>query len=257
MPPDALLLVRNLSKTYSAGGRLVRALDSVSFAVPTRATVAVVGSSGSGKSTLARCLARREEASGGTILFDGRDVTALRGRPLRQWRRSVQLLPQDPGMSLNPRLPAAHAVSEPLRILRLGTPAQQRDAALELLRVVGLPEASAFRLPAQFSGGQRARLALARALAAAPRFLILDESLSALDLSTRASILDLLRHLQQRRSLAYLVITHDLGLAAAIAAEILVMHDGRIVESGPASHLLEHPSHPQTQSLLAAVPGRA
>ena len=255
MPTDALLEVRQLSKTYGSGDRRVHALQAVSFTIAARATVAIVGSSGSGKSTLARCIARREEPGAGTVLFEGRDITSLTGTDLRHWRRSVQLLSQDPGMSLNPRFRAAGAVAEPLRIQRLGTRVQQRAAALKLMSAVGLPEGSADRLPGLFSGGERARLALARALAAAPRLLILDESLSALDLATRTAMIGLLRDLQLRRMLTYLVITHDLGLAAEIAGDILVMDGGRIVETGPAREIVGHPRHPQTKSLLAAIPG--
>lgn len=253
--PDVLLSVRSLSKTYRSARGMVRALDDVSLTVPVRSTVAIAGTSGSGKSTLARCIARIDEADSGEIVFSGRDITLLRGRELREWRRTAQVLFQEPGMSLNPRLTAAEIVAEPLRILGLGGKGQRREAAMEIMRAVGLPGDSASRFPGQFSGGQRARLALARALAAAPRLLVLDETLSSLDEETRRRIIGLLRELQPQRTLTYLVITHDLGLAGEIADEIVVMEAGRVIETGTARELLRAPRHPQTQRLLAAVPG--
>lgn len=158
-------------------------------------------------------------------------------------------------MSLNPRFTAAEMVAEPLRLLGLGGKVQRREAAMELMRAVGLPADSAQRLPAQFSGGQQARLALARALAAAPRPLVLDETLSSLDEETRHRIIELLRELQPQRPLTYLVVTHDLGLAGEMADEIVVMEAGRVIETGTARELLRAPRHAQTQRLLAAVPG--
>jgi ABC-type dipeptide/oligopeptide/nickel transport system ATPase subunit len=209
MAPDTLLTVNSVSKVYGS----VRALDNVSLTLATRSTIALVGASGSGKSTLARCIAGLESPDSGEIVVAGRPPHPP----------TVQLLFQDPAMSFNPRFTVAEIIAEPLRIMNLGTDRDRGEAAVELLRAVGLPPECASRGPRQLSGGEKARLALARALAAAPRIVILDETLSPLDEFTRKRILALLSQLQAERSLSYIIVTHDLDLAASAASEIFVL----------------------------------
>lgn len=249
MPDETILWVERLGKTYAMRRWLARkpgavaALDDVSLTVRRGSTLGLAGASGSGKSTLARCVVLRETPSAGEILFEGRSIFSLDRRQRREYRRAVQLIPQDPGASLNPRYPAWWIVQEPLRV-------KTRLRAAELLSRVGLLETSADWLPGQFSGGQRARLALARALACEPRLLILDESLAHLDLSIRAQMVNLLLDLQSRLGLTYILIAHDLALAGHIADEIAVLDAGRIVEQGPPAVLFHQPAHPRTRQLL-------
>ena len=209
MALNALLTVSGVSKKYGS----VRALDNVSLTLGTRATMALVGPSGSGKSTLARCIAGLERPDSGEILVAGKSP-----RP-----PIVQLIFQDPATSFNPRFSVAEIIAEPLRIMNLGKDRDRREAAVALLRTVGLPEDCGSRGPRQLSGGEKARLALARALVAAPQIVILDETLSPLDESTRHRILALLRQLQIERNLSYIIVTHDLDLAAGAASEIVAL----------------------------------
>ncbi len=253
MTAEPLLRASHVSLTYrrrrwfGSGLQAVPALEDVSLEVRAGVTLALAGASGSGKSTLARCLVLRESPSAGQIFFNGRPVAALGRRETREFRRAVQLISQDPGASLNPRYPAWWIVQEPL-------PVKTRARAAGLLSLVGLPAAALDRRPEQFSGGQRARLALARALACRPQLLILDESLAALDLSVQAHMVNLLLELQSRFGLAYLLITHDLSLAGHFADEIAVLDEGRIVAHGPPAELFPRPAHPALQRLLAAAP---
>ena len=251
--------VQGLEKHYSSRGRRwstersrVQALEAVDLTITSGATLAVVGESGSGKSTLARCLARLETPSAGRIWFEGTDIATLSGPDLLPVRRKIQLIFQDAATALNPRFSAWEIVAEPLTILRQGSGRQRRRRAIELLEIVGLSPQAADRRPLEFSGGQRQRLAIARALAAEPKILILDESLSALDISMQAQIVDLLLDLQQERSLTYLLISHDLGLVADVADEAVVLYQGRIVERGRPAVLLERPQHAHTRALAAA-----
>jgi ABC-type glutathione transport system ATPase component len=251
--------VQGLEKHYSSRGprwsserSRVQALEAVDLTIMSGAILAVVGESGSGKSTLARCLARLETPSAGRIWFEGTDIAALAGPSLVPVRRSIQLIFQDPATALNPRFPAWEIVAEPLTILRQGPRQQRRFRAIELMEQVGLSPQAADRRPLEFSGGQRQRLAIARALAAEPKLLILDEALSALDVSMQAQIVDLLLDLQQTRSLTYLLISHDLGLVADVADEAVVLYQGRIVERGRPAALLERPQHAHTCALAAA-----
>lgn len=259
MTGEPILEIRRLSKTYARQSWLQRdagvpALRDVSLSVPAGSTLALVGASGSGKSTLAHCLVLRETPSAGEIRFAGRNVRALDGGALREFRRRVQLIPQDPGASLNPRFPAWRIVAEPMSIARSGRTWESRARALALMAMMGLPESAAGWLPAQLSGGQRTRLALARALASQPRLLILDESLAGLDLSLQAQIVNLLLDLQSRLGLTYIVISHDLGLAGHFADQVAVLDQGHLVEQGPPAELFRHPVHPSTQGLVAAAP---
>lgn len=250
MSTEAVLEARGLSKRYGA----VQALDEVDLGVARGAILALVGESGSGKSTLARCLARLEEPDAGEVRFEGRNVRPLGGRSLLPFRARVQLVLQDAATSLNPRFTAAEIVAEPLLVRRRGNAAERRRRALELMELTGLPASQADRLPGQFSGGQRQRLALARALALEPEVLILDEALSGLDVSVQAHVANLLMEIREQRSLTYVLISHDLALASRLAGEIAVMHRGTVVERGTPRAILEAPRHPHTRALVAAIP---
>jgi microcin C transport system ATP-binding protein len=231
----------------------VKAVDDVTLALRAGETLGVVGESGSGKTTLGLALLRLL-ASRGQIRFAGQDITALSQRRLRPLRREMQIVFQDPFSSLSPRLSVAQIVEEGLRVHRLAAGAAERRRLIETaLAEVGLDPQAADRYPHEFSGGQRQRIAIARALVLKPRLVVLDEPTSALDMSVQAQIVDLLRELQVRRGLAYLFISHDLRVVRALAHEILVMKDGRIVESGPTERLMTSPEHPYTRALMAAA----
>jgi len=256
-----LLAVRDLSKHYAVGGGLfgpprgaLRALDGVDLDLAAGATVGIVGESGSGKTTLARCLLRLVEPSGGQVLLHGEDLLTLRPRALRARRKMIQMVFQDPYGSLDPRQRVGSILDEPLRVHRLGTAAERRRRVGELLSLVGLPEAAAARYPHEFSGGQRQRIGIARALAPGPELLVADEPVSALDVSVRAQILNLLAELQQRLGLAMVFIGHDLAVVEQVADRTAVMYLGRVVEEGPTRELLAFPQHPYTAGLIATVP---
>lgn len=256
-----VLEVRGLSKSFArtqttlGSAREIVALQNVSLELFRGKTLALIGESGSGKSTLARCIVRMEEPEQGEIRFEGCAVLQCTGEELRHFRCDVQMIFQDAASSLNPRFTATEIVTEPLVIQGRLPRREQRESATQLLMQVGLPAQMLDRFPAEFSGGQRQRLALARALSLEPKLLILDEALSALDLSIQASMVELLLDLQEVRGLSYLFITHDLSLAACMADEIAVMQAGQIVERGQATDILECPAHAHTRALLAASPG--
>ncbi|HXO89649.1 MAG TPA: ABC transporter ATP-binding protein [Stellaceae bacterium] len=231
----------------------VKAVDGVSLAVRTGTTLGVVGESGSGKTTLGLALLRLTEAEG-RIRFATQDIAALGQRQMRPLRREMQVVFQDPFSSLSPRLSVAQIVEEGLKVHRLAADAAERRHLIETaLEEVGLAPEAAERYPHEFSGGQRQRIAIARALVLKPRFLVLDEPTSALDMSVQAQIVDLLRELQTRHGLAYLFISHDLRVVRALAHEILVMKDGKIVEAGPTDRVMTAPEHPYTRALMAAA----
>jgi len=232
----------------------VRAVDGVSLSLQPGETLAVVGESGSGKSTLARAILRLERPQAGAILLDGQDVLRLHGAALRAYRCAVQVVFQDPFASLNPRQTVLEQVTAGMVAHGLIQSVDRRAAATRLLQDVGLGPELLDRYPHAFSGGQRQRICLARALALQPRLLICDEAVSALDLSVRAQVLNLLIDLRNRHHLAYLFITHDIGVAQHLADRVAVMQAGKIVETGPADQVLDHPTHPYTRLLLAAVP---
>jgi ABC-type glutathione transport system ATPase component len=257
-----LLEARALRKVYAGSrGRLrgrheVVALGGVSLAIREGATFALVGESGSGKSTLARCLAALEQPDVGEVHFRGRMLRDLEREDRLALRRSVQMVFQDSSSALNPRFTAEQIITEPLLIQSIGDPNERRGRAQELMEKVGLDTAMLSRRPAQFSGGQRQRLAIARALVLRPSLLILDEALTGLDLPVQAQILALLRALKNDIGLTYLFISHDLRLMAGIADEIAIMYRGQIVECGIPAEIVEHPQHEHTRALIAAVPGR-
>jgi oligopeptide/dipeptide ABC transporter ATP-binding protein len=256
-----LLEIKNVVKHFaadrSAFGRItsvVKAVDGVSFAVEAGTTLALVGESGCGKSTLSRVLLRLIEPDAGTISFDGRDLLGLGAKELRAFRREAQIIFQDPFASLNPRMTVSQILSEPLALHDLVPPAARRARVLELLEMVGLPTRFAQRYPHEFSGGQRQRVAIARALAVEPKLIICDEPVSALDVSIRSQILNLLRDLQDRLGLTYIFVSHDLAVVKHIADRVAVINLGQIVEIGSAEELFRAPRHPYTRALLSAIP---
>ena len=232
----------------------VKALAGVSFQVKAGQTLAVVGESGCGKSTLARVLTMIEPPSAGRLLIDGADVAHADAATRRALRHAVQIVFQNPYGSLNPRQTVGQALMEPLQVQGMADRAARETAAREMLRRVGLREEHFGRYPHMFSGGQRQRVAIARALMPGPRLLVLDEPVSALDVSIRAQVLNLLADLQQALGVAYVFISHDLGVVRHMADEVLVMYLGRAVEHGPRAAVFSAPSHPYTEALLSATP---
>jgi ABC-type oligopeptide transport system ATPase subunit len=251
-----LVRVENLEKSYRRNGTrhsggAILALDGVSLSLDSQTTTALVGESGSGKSTLAACLTCLEKPTAGRIWFGNRELTVMAESQLRDVRPQIQLVFQDPASSLNHRWSAQEIVTEPLRIKQIVDRREQRERARSLFQRVGLPVEKLDHRPDQFSGGQRQRLALARALALQPKLLVLDEVLSALDCSVQAQIVNLLLELQASAGLTYLFITHDLAMAAHLSDQIAVLHQGRIVEIGQTEALIQSPQHPVTQRLLS------
>ena len=233
----------------------VKAVDDVSFTLYPGETIGLVGESGCGKTTLGRALLRLTEPTAGRILFEGDDLARLPGGELRRRRREFQLVFQDPYAALNPMLTVGEAIWEPMRVHNVGgSRTEQKARVLELLRTVGLREEHFERYPHEFSGGQRQRICIARALALQPKLIVCDESVSALDVSVQAQVLNLLNDLKRDFGITYLFITHDLSVARFMSDRLLVMHRGRIVESGPAADIYAHPQHEYTQGLLAAIP---
>ncbi len=259
-PP--LLSVRGMRKLFAIRGGLfrrvkaeLRAVDGVSFDIAAGETLGLVGESGCGKSTLARCVARLAEPSGGSIVFEGEDITHKSMREMRPLRRRIQLVFQDPMASLNPRKRVGSILRDASRIQGLrGSRQEERDRVAELLDHVGLAAAYADRHPHELSGGQRQRVGIARALALNPRLIVADEPVSALDVSVQAQILNLLKDLQEKLGLSILFISHDLGVIRHVSDRIGVMYLGKLVELAPAEAFYRGPLHPYSQALLAAVP---
>lgn len=257
MTGEPLLSVTDLAVHFPLGrGQVVRAVDGVSFTVGKGETLGLVGESGCGKSTTGRAILRLVPVTAGKVVFDGQEVLRLPEARMRSLRRRMQMVFQDPFASLSPRLTIGQIVSEPLEIHRRDFPgrAERESRAAELLQAVGLPPAAAARFPHEFSGGQRQRIGIARALALNPDFLVLDEPVSALDISVRAQVVNLLADLQEQRGIAYLFVGHDLSLIRHVAHRVAVMYLGRIVEIAPAPALYANPRHPYTRSLLEAIP---
>ena len=257
----ALLQVEQLKKYFpiTAGflGRQVgrvKAVDEVSFIVPEGQTFALVGESGSGKTTVGKTVIRLIRPTAGDILFNDTNLSVLREREMKSWRRQMQMVFQDPSSSLNPRRRVADIVATPLEVHGIGTRRERLARVRELLNLVELPEKYLYSYPHALSGGQKQRVAIARALALHPRFVVLDEPTSALDVSVQAKILALLARLQQELGLTYLLISHDLSVVKNFSDYVAVMYVGRIMEMAPTEKLFARPLHPYTQALLSAIP---
>ncbi|MFF2653948.1 ABC transporter ATP-binding protein [Streptomyces sp. NPDC058045] len=260
VPGERLLTVTDLVRHFEVGGRFLRrttvvhAVNGVTFHVDAGETFSLVGESGCGKSTVGRTVMGFHPPTSGTVDFEGRDVGAMSRRELRAMRRRIQYVFQDPYASLPARLPVGQILSEPLEIHKIGDAASRRARVRELLELVGLRKELASRYPHEFSGGQRQRIGIARALALEPRMLVLDEPVSALDVSVQAQVVNLLDRLQAELGLGYVFIAHDLDVVRHISDRIAVMYLGTIVEAGPATTIFTAPQHPYTQALLSAVP---
>lgn len=255
---ETMIEVDNLKTYYEDsglfGGTPVKAVDGVSFDIQRGETLGLVGESGCGKTTLGRTLIQLEEATGGEIRFDGKDITTLTRDELHEWRKNAQMVFQDPDSSLNDRMTIGEIVREPLDVHEVGTPRERRQKVKDLLDTVGLQREHYFRYPHQFSGGQRQRIGIARTLALEPNFIVLDEPVSALDVSVQAEIINLLEDLQDEFGLTYLFIAHDLSVVRHICDRVAVMYLGNIMEIGPTEELFNDPSNPYTHALLSAIP---
>lgn len=258
---EELLRVNNLRKTFSVssgplsgGKKKLTAVDDVSFSLYKGETLGLVGESGCGKSTTGKLIMRLMESDGGEILFQGTDISKISQRRMRPLRRQMQMIFQDPYSSLNPRMQVEQLVGEPLVIHGLAQGTALRDEVVRLLRTVGLGPEHLGRYPHEFSGGQRQRLGIARALALKPSLIVADEPVSALDLSIQAQVVNLLQDIQAERGLTYLFIAHDLSVIQHISDRVAVMYLGRIVETAPSEALYLRPRHPYTEALLASVP---
>ncbi len=259
---EALLEVRNLRKYFPITRGLifqrhagdVKAVDGVSLAIKRGETVGLVGESGCGKSTTGRTILQLERPTDGEVIFEGQNLAGLKGEELRRMRRHFQMIFQDPYASLNPRMTVGDIVGEPLEIHEITKGAATRQRVQELLQIVGLNPAFVSRYPHEFSGGQRQRVGIARALAVNPAFIVCDEPVSALDVSIRAQVLNLLQSLQQQFGLTYLFIAHDLAVVRHISDRVAVMYLGKLVELANRDQLYANPQHPYTRALLSAVP---
>jgi oligopeptide transport system ATP-binding protein len=259
---EELLAVENLQKHFPVTRGIifqkevarVRAVDGVSFTIRKGETLGVVGESGCGKSTMARCVMRLLDSTGGSIMFEGQDITKLKGSALMRTRREMMMVFQDPYASLNPRKRVGFIIGEALDVHKIGTAAENKKRVQELLDVVGLNPEHYNRFPHEFSGGQRQRIGVARALAIRPKLIVCDEPVSALDVSVQAQILNLLKRLQREFDLTYMFIAHDLDVVRHISDRVAVMYLGKMVEVGGGDELYDHPLHPYTGALLSAIP---
>jgi oligopeptide/dipeptide ABC transporter ATP-binding protein len=250
----AMLELAGVTKHYRARNGLVRAVESVSLRVEPRTTMALVGESGCGKTTIAKMILQQERPTSGAIRFEGQDIATMDRAALKAYRRQVMAVFQDPYSSLNPRLRVGTIIAEPVLAHERKSRAELDKIVAEVLDVVGMPAGAARLYPHEFSGGQRQRIAIARALALRPRLMVLDEPVSALDVSIRAQILNLLADIQTEFGLTYLIIAHDLALVEHFSSDVAVVYLGCVSETGPTEQVFATPQHPYTQALLAAVP---
>jgi len=254
-----MIVTENITKFFHLGGferkkKIIRAVENVSFNIEKGETLGLVGESGSGKTTTGRILLRLMPLTAGRVLFDGTDIFKLNSRTLKLYRRRMQIVFQDPYSSLNPRMTVKQIISEGMIIHGIGTQKERTDKVLKLLETVGLDISSANKYPHEFSGGQRQRIAIARAISLDPEFVVLDEPVSALDVSIQAQIINLLKDLQQKKNFTYLFISHDLAVVRHISHKIIVMYAGRVIEKGDSDNLFTSPLHPYTKLLLSSVP---
>lgn len=254
MSNKPFISVRNLSKHYVSRGVKLSILDGISFDIAKGEVVGLVGESGSGKTTIGRSILRLVEPSSGSVEFDGTELTTLSASQMRQARRRLQYIFQDPFASLSPRMTIGQILTEGLKIQRIGTRAERLERARSSLQEVDLPAESINRYAHEFSGGQRQRIGIARALTLAPEFIVADEPVSALDVSIQAQVINLLRDLQQRLGLTMLFISHDLAVVEYICDRVIVLYLGRIMEIASSADLYAQPQHPYTRALLSAIP---
>lgn len=256
--PEVMLRVDNLVRRFPVSGpgrSFVHAVDGVSFDLHRGETLGLVGESGCGKSTLARCLVRLDKATSGAVYYEGRDIMAMKRSELRELRREIQIVFQDPYTSLDPRMSVGESVMEPWRVHGGPVPKSKwRTRAAELFERVGLNPGHLDRLPRQFSGGQRQRVSIARALALDPKIIICDEPVSALDVSVQAQVVNLLMDIQDQLDVAYIFIAHDLAVVREISDRVAVMYLGRVIEIGTRDQVYDRPMHPYSNALLSAVP---
>ena len=253
MLAEPLLRVENVSKRFNVGGRALHAVKQVSFDLDAGQTLGLVGESGSGKSTLGRVALRLLEADGGRVVFQGRELGKLSTKELRRERRHMQIIFQDPLAALNPRMTVGAAIEDAMRIQGLYTKAERRRRVDELLERVGLPRQAAQAFPFDLSGGQQQRVGIARALSVGPQLVVCDEPLSALDVSIQVQIMKLLQDLQREMNLAYLFISHNLGVVQYLSDAVMVLYLGEVVEQAPAEELFRAPAHPYTRMLLESI----
>lgn len=256
-----LVQVKNLVKFFPVRGGVmqrvvawVKAVDDVSFTIREGETVGLVGESGCGKTTVGRTMLRLVEPTAGEVIFDGTDVFKLRGKELKEMRRNMQIIFQDPYASLDPRTPIGESVAEGLKIHNIGNSKERYETVIEMLRKVGLEDYHSRRYPHEFSGGQRQRIGIARALALRPKFIIADEPVSALDVSIQSQVLNILKELQREFGLTYLFIAHNLSVVEHISDRVAVMYLGKMVEFADRDELFRNPLHPYTQALMSAIP---
>jgi oligopeptide/dipeptide ABC transporter ATP-binding protein len=254
MTEQPLIDIENLEQVFRTGAGRVYAVNGVSFSVAPGEAVGLVGESGSGKSTIAKLLVRLLQPTTGQIRYQGQDIAHLSEREMRPLRARLQMVFQDPTLSLNPRLTVRQTLVEPLKIHRVVQKHEREEHLADLMDLVSLDRRFLDRRPSQLSGGQRQRVGIARALATEPEFVVLDEPTSSLDMSIRIQIIELLRRLQQELNMAYLFISHDLSTVRYLCSRVIVMYLGKIVEEGPVEEIFTNPKHPYTQALLSAVP---
>lgn len=258
---DDLVVVENLVKYFPIRGGFfrrvqayVRAVDGVSFTIKRGETLGLVGESGCGKTTTGRTILRLIPHTAGKVYFEGKDIFALKRRELKEIRKDMQIVFQDPYSSLDPRIPVGESIIEGLTVHKIGTPKERWEKAIHLLRQVNMEDFHARRYPHEFSGGQRQRIGIARALALEPKFIVADEPVSALDVSVQAQVLNILMDLQEKYGLTYLFIAHNLSVVEHISNRVGVMYVGKMVELGPREEVFKHPLHPYTQALMSAIP---
>ena len=251
---SALIEVQNLKKYFKSAAGMVHAVDDVSFAIEEGETVGLVGESGCGKSTLGRTLIHLNESTGGKILYRGEDVTRLNRKQMKEFRKEVQMIFQDPFSSLDPRQTIQDIIEEPMRLAGTMSKAEVKEKTIELMDTVGIEKRLRMSYPHELDGGRRQRVGIARALALDPKFIVCDEPVSALDVSIQAQILNLLMDLQESRGLTYLFITHDMSVVKHISNKICVMYLGQMVEKCDKEELFLRPLHPYTKALLSAIP---